>query len=160
MVILCLLIDTIDTSNFAFWSAFTLEWNFHHLFSFIFFNFQCRHHHHHHNHHRKKRHKRKILVHDLDEQSVKVSTTVINRKHFERMPSHPFPNVYRYSRFFVFFFFFFFGFHIVSIAGNRSGRFITTCPLDNHCDRMPFARNVFTIGRCDTANGTVNRWHG
>lgn len=44
----------------------------------------CRHHHHHHHHHhrhhhhehsgRKKRHKRKILVHDLDEQVVKVST--------------------------------------------------------------------------------------
>lgn len=34
-----------------------------------------RHHHHHHHHHngRKKRHKRKILVHDIDEQVVKVS---------------------------------------------------------------------------------------
>lgn len=42
-------------------------------------------------------------------------------------------------------------------AGNRSGRFITTCPLDNHSDRMSVARNVFTFGRCDAANGTVNR---
>lgn len=39
----------------------------------------CRHHHHHHHHHhgngRKKRHKRKILLHDLDEQVVKVVAT-------------------------------------------------------------------------------------
>lgn len=40
----------------------------------------CRHHHHHHHHHhgngRKKRHKRKILLHDLDEQVVKVTKLV------------------------------------------------------------------------------------
>lgn len=80
MVILCPLIDTIDTSNrLPNWPRVHILTIF---FSFLIFNLgfsqMPRHHHHHHHHHRKKRHKRKILVHDLDEQSVKVSTNVIN----------------------------------------------------------------------------------
>lgn len=73
MVILCPLIDTIDTSNAFQFNHFPYSPRLQ-----FFSHFFLRHHHHHHHHHRKKRHKRKILVHDLDEQSVKVSMNVIN----------------------------------------------------------------------------------
>lgn len=49
-----------------------LDW----IAQFFYLLINCSHHHHHHHHHRngrKKRHKRKILVHDLDKQVVKVN---------------------------------------------------------------------------------------
>lgn len=144
---LCRPIDTIDTSNEF---KFVRQPNWPHTHSFLcsLSHFRrwatARHHHHHHHHHRKKRHKRKILVHDLDEQSVKVSVpNVINTESKEVKALATILHTRIASRY--------------CFAGNRSGRFITTCPLDNHSDRLSAARNVFTIGRRDAANGTVNR---
>jgi len=104
--------------------------------------FRSRHQHHDHERckERKKRKRRKILVHNLDDKSLKVSFGI----------SRPLPrltqNVFYYS--------------FESRQGNRSWWASRACKVHHNRHCMSSPHNVFAARRNNTKNGSTYRWHG
>lgn len=121
-----------------------LNWHIFRCFSLALNRFRHQHHDHERCKERRRRKKRKILVHNLDDKSLKV------RKQKNTRYGLP-VSAKKRSRYLSF---------RPRKLGNRSRWAAATCKVHHHRHRLSSADNVSAAGRNHPANGTSNRRHG